>query len=480
MAEQAKRSTIFSVGYEFPGGVADSVDLESTRSLLDADIVVFESGIPHEFHKETFQGKPSLTEESSFKAKEALAHWRSEITAALEAGKLIVVFLASPQEVFAHTGERQFDGKGRNARITTVVDRLTSYEAVPIEAVIRAASGRGISAAGPLKYLATYWKEFGTDSLYEAFLESGTFTDVLLHTQAGARVVGASVLKGPGALLLLPPLRYDYKTFVRKRQDGREEWTKDALGYGKRLAAALAGIAAALRSDVDVTPPPTWASAESYRLDEEALIEAAILDRTRLLAELQTERQELKRKLADASDLRDLLYETGKPLERAILKALRLMGFLAEAFVDGKSEFDAVFTSAEGRFLGEAEGRDNRPLSIDKFSQLERNLAENFARDEVTEHAKGVLFGNGYRLTRPEDRPEEFTEKCVAGARRLGVALVRTRDLFEPARYLRRTADQAYADACRRALFDASGCTVRFPEPPSSNGAATGEVLEKC
>ena len=477
MAEKTPRFTILSVGYGFPGGQGEDIELDSRRSLLDADIVVLEPAIPHKFHTHTYQGKPRLTEESSFKAKEAVAHWKSEMQAALDAGKLIIVFLAAPEEVFVDTGDRTYSGTGRNARITTIVDGLNSYDSVPISGSVRAASGSEIRAEGPLKYLATYWKEFGNNSKYEAFLESGKFSDVLLKTAAGNRVVGAAIRKGRGALILLPPLRWDYNAFVRERKKDKQlEWTKEAIAYGKRLAGSLSSIAVALRSDADITPPPRWTSATEYRLDAEAVVESAITDKTRLMAELQTERHVLRQKLEEVSSLRALLYESGRPLERAVIEALRLMGFTGERFTNAESEFDVVFHSSEGRFLGEIEGKDSRPVNIEKFSQLERNLNEDFSRDDVTEYAKGVLFANGFRLSPVADRGEEFTEKCMTAARRLGVALVRTHDLFVPARYLQTTSDELYAAECRRAILQAAGAIVSFPSPPNSAADAPTSV----
>jgi hypothetical protein len=160
------------------------------------------------------------------------------------------------------------------------------------------------------------------------------------------------------------------------------------------------------------------------------------------------------------------LYEQGKPLESAVLEAMRLFGFDAQPFSNGESEFDGVFQSPEGRCLGEVEGRDNRPINIDKFSQLERNLQEDFAREEITEHAKGVLFGNAFRLMPINERGEFFTAKCLSASKRINAALVRTPDLFAPARYLKETPDDAYAEACRKAIFNTAGNVVSFPPPP--------------
>jgi hypothetical protein len=145
---------------------------------------------------------------------------------------------------------------------------------------------------------------------------------------------------------------------------------------------------------------------------------------------------------------------------------MEAFGFTVSHFQENTSEFDVLFESAEGRFLGEVEGKDSRPINIDKFSQLERNLQEDFAREEVTSFAKGVLFGNAYRLTAPLERQEAFTAKCFEAARRAKIALVRTSDLFEPARYLKNHNDTAYAEECRRAIRDTEGDVVIFPSVP--------------
>jgi hypothetical protein len=54
-----------------------------------------------------------------------------------------------------------------------------------------------------------------------------------------------------------------------------------------------------------------------------------------------------------------LLYEAGKPLERAVLRALKALGFKATPFTEDGSEFDAVFSAPEGRFIGEVEGKND-------------------------------------------------------------------------------------------------------------------------
>ena len=171
--------------------------------------------------------------------------------------------------------------------------------------------------------------------------------------------------------------------------------------------------------------------------------------------------------MLEAGSLRRLLYEQGKPLEDALLEALTLFGFKAEQFADGESEFDLVLISSEGRCVGEAEGKDSKPINVDKISQLERILQEDFAREEGDDFAKGVLFGDAYRLASIAKRKDFFTAKCISAAKRAKIALVRTPDIFVPAKYLKQhSKDKKYAKQCREAIFRTEGEIVAFTTTP--------------
>jgi hypothetical protein len=323
--------------------------------------------------------------------------------------------------------------------------------------------------------LGPYWKEFAEYSAYEAFIE-GKFTYALLTTKTGNKIVGAAV-RGKGSLLFLPPLRYEGERFTR--YDSKKEetyWTPEAIKFGKRLAAALAALAETLLSGCLATPPPTWVLDSAFTTPEEGVFHHVIAEVSRRISELQQKRTELALRLDEAGSIRALLCEQGKPLERAVRDALTVLGFSAVPFAESDSEFDVIFESPEGRCLGEVEGKDNKAINIDKFSQLEWNLQEGFARTDVTEYAKGVLFGNAERLKPLAERGEAFTAKRVTAAKRVRAALVRTTDLFDPVRYLRSHSDPDYAKACRQAIFSTEGDIVVFPPVPIS---VTPDVREE-
>ena len=95
-----------------------------------------------------------------------------------------------------------------------------------------------------------------------------------------------------------------------------------------------------------------------------------------------------------------------------------------------------------------------------------RNLTEYITKEEVTEPAKGVLFGNGFRLKEPQKRDCQFTKKCKSTASNSNIALVNTTDLFPIVKYLKEISDKDFMKNCREALLKTKSGVVKFPEIP--------------
>ena len=471
--------TLLTVGFELPGHGADR-RLRSDESILDGDVIVFDPDLSGYFSYSSPGRVPYVEPGVDSQIRRDLSHWREELETALRAGKTVFVFLSAVQEmppVQDHLEAMTKPFGSTFARTGAPGDQQwNNYAALPVDlGRIVPRGGREIRLAGDARELAAYWREFGPDSVYEAYLDQPIGTPVFV-TKTGSKVVGTIIPHGPGHLVLLPRLEYDLERFWEQVREGDDEdcydWTREGQAYGARLTKALLEVDRALRREAGIIPPPAWADDSAYRTPREAVLLGNLESVEASLAKLREEAAALERELSNEGSLRQLLFGTGAMLEAAILDALRAMGFTAERLAANGSEFDAVFSAAEGRFLGEAEGRDTKPISVDKLDQLERNIREDFSQRDDGTYAKGVLFGNAYRLARPDSRGDYFTEKCMAAARRSGVALVRTPDLFPVACYLRARSDLEYATACRRALLDTSGDVVRWPEVPDVPPAA--------
>lgn len=458
---------ILTIGLELASPDTQYASFQSKTSLLDWDIVFFKPQIG-EFtsYDEYFQGKPSLSDSASFQLKESCEHWRREIKQAIEAGKTVIVFLPSLQEVYVDTGQRSYSGTGRNQRTTRHVAEYNNYQALPatLSPVTATGSAMKLSARGA-DVLAPYWTEFESASQYKVILTDPKVPACLV-TRTGDKAVGALYRSksSAGTLLLLPDIDFYPDEFV-KGKGGKQTWTPAAGQFAGRMVSTVVALDKLLRTAAEVTPEPTWAAESRFALGTETTLRVQLLDAERKVEEAQRHKEQLAEELRSAGAYRGLLFEKGKPLENVIIEALRLLGFTAAPFKESDSEFDVVFESDEGRLIGEAEGKDNKAVNIDKLRQLSMNIHEDLLRENITAPAKPVLFGNGFRLQPLSERVNPFTEKCHSAAATSSTALVFTPDLFWPVQYLVSNSDTAYARACRQALLSSTG-RVAFPPPP--------------
>jgi hypothetical protein len=470
---------VLTVGLELASSDTQSASFQSKQSLLDWDIVLFKPEISDfVYSSEYYLGKPSLSDTASFHLKESCEHWRREIKQAVETGKTVLVFLPELYEVYIDTGQRSYSGTGRNQKTTRHVALYNNYETIPatLAPVSSTGSAMKLTQRGA-EEIVSFWKEFEPESKYNVLLTDPKVPACIV-TRTGDRAVGAIYRSkaSTGTLLLLPDIEFYPDGFIKEKGDKRT-WTPAASQFAVRFVAAVIALDRTLRSSGEVTPEPQWATAERYALGPEASLRQQLLEAEREVEAAQKRKESLLDELKSAGNFRALLFEKGKPLENAIIQALRLLAFTAVPFKDSSSEFDVVFESAEGRLIGEAEGKDNKAVNVDKLRQLAMNIHEDLQRDEVTNPAKPVLFGNAFRLQPVEDRGEPFTEKCCSAAAASSTALVFTPDLFVSAQYLMVQSDDQYAQRCRVALLSGVG-RVTFPAPPSP--APTSETVESA
>jgi hypothetical protein len=481
------KADIFCVGVDLPGVEFEYVPFNSGMSLLDADIVIYEPTLDYRTDSlhPTYQGLPSLSAESSVETRKSISHWHTELKTAFEAGKTVFVLLTKPIEVYAKTGTQELSGTGRSQKVIYHVSPVDSYMSLPTTfKSLTAAKGRKVKLTNDGRILAPYIKAMSDLLHYEVHYEHEK-SQTLMVTKSGDRAVASLIRGKAGSMVLLPALDFTDDDFTDYTDPYAPKWTKKALRYGHALSACLVELHKALRAGSSRTPAPDWAKSETYSLSTEIKIGKRIAEIDDRMRGLSEERRECEARKELESMPKALLYETGKPLEAAIIDALRTFGFEADHYVDEDSEFDVLFESAEGRFLGEAEGKDSSAVNIDKIQQLERNLQEDFSKDGVDEFAKGILFGNPHRLTSPDSRGELFTKKAIAAAERTGIGLVHTPDLFPLVKYLKTKNNAKFKKSIRKAFSEASGKIISFSEVPnkvrakkSAEQPPAGDVLK--
>ena len=235
-----------------------------------------------------------------------------------------------------------------------------------------------------------------------------------------------------------------------------EAWNKSAFDFAKTLTKQMIEIDKSLRNVRDLSPAPDWIANPSFLIPHLVKNQKKLNDTVKYLEE---EKAKLEKIVEQAKMPFRLLYETGLALEEAVKECLAVLGFYCNSYRDDQSEFDAIFSSPEGNFLGEITGSE-KAIDTKKVAQLIRNKGE--YASQTGGFVKCVLFGNGNRLKELDKRAEQFTKKCFMDAEREKIALIKTSDLFFVYRYLLETEDKNFAKKCRDAILEQSGI-ISFP-----------------
>lgn len=454
------KKKIISVGFNIPGYSNRFYNYNSSQSLLDADIVVFEpdfSCYPVCRTYPEFRGKPNFDENKSFRIKEDTERWKSEISTALNGGKTIFVFMARYEEVFVCTGERKTSGTGNKVHL------YNNYNFLPVDipSLVPKEGSELRPADNHHNLTATFWEGFKKHIRYECYMKE-EIEEPLFLTKTGKLPLGGLFHEGEGKLVLLPPVRYSKEKFTEWSEErGKDVWTRQAVGFGQKLVQVLQDIDRALRTET--SPLPAWI--HEYELRSEIKLTKKISSVSEEIEKLQKEEAALSDSLREERKLKDLLFETGELLENAVMQALVILGYEVEDYRDGDLQIDQVILAPapdDTRYIGETKGK-NDAIKIDAFTQLRNNIQEDFRREDIEDPAVGILFGNGFRNTDPGERKGEFSDKCIRNARESGTILVRTSDLFRVASYVRESDDKEFAEKCRRTILESKGKIVEFP-----------------
>jgi len=463
----ADKKQIFTLGYTIPTFDENQIDFYDGVSLMDADILLISPdsleprGDQVSF---TMGGGGCYNVEPSRVYIQKIAHLRKEIEDCLNAGKTVFVLLTKKEEYRLSRGV-SLDKKVQNYNTETHYN----YNFLPINAgTLTSASGKNIQFYGnPI--FSDFYEKFGKDLEYQLYIENPSGAQIIFTGKDKTKILGATYKIKNGHLVVLPFIKYDEKKFTeRKGKEKKEYWTKEATQFGKSLVKAFIDIDKALSKGGDRTPSPGWTNEADFQLAQEQILKKETENKSKEINELILQKNELLTKIDQEGKLRDLLFEKGKILESTINLALEILGYKAENYNDGNLELDHVITSPEGdRFIGEAEGKDTSAINIDKFRQLATNIQEDLQREEIEKPAVGILFGNGFRLTKPSERAEQFTAKCINTAKSSNCVLVRTTDLFRVTKYIKESNDKTFAKSCRDAIRLNMGKIVQFPNLPA-------------
>jgi len=460
------------IGFTIPSNNEnDYLSIDSFSSLSETDIAIFcpnlDSSYTSDFFYENrkYEGKELYNQESSTKIKEHIKHWNKELLNFVANGGTLFVVLCERQDFFIHTGTKDVSGTGRNQKVTNHVMPLSNYDFLPFPN-IEYHSSVGQNVLSKNSNYDELSRQFSDLLSYKVYLKSEKIPNATFSTKKGDKILGANLKMKEGYLIFIPDINLDTKEHTNfDEKEDSEHWNEEGLKRGKIFVNCLVQIDKVLRSHQIKSPKPDWINRQEYELQEVFATRKAIQENTKEIEFRTEQNKELFLVLEEQESLKDLLFETGKQLENAVIKALKILGYSAENYDDGELELDQIIISPEGdRFIGECEGKESKAIDVTKFRQLLDGLNADYEREEVREKAYGLLFGNPERQIKPADRTLDFTQKCKTGANREKIGLIRTSDLFEICRYIQENNDTKFASKCRQVIKNQLGKVIVFPE----------------
>jgi len=437
---------------------------------MDADLILFDPRIPYYERSQvgngTYLGKTCYGEHGSFQLIEDMKHWNKELSNAVKAGKTVFLLLNSKEEFFLDSGTRSYSGTGKNRSTTINVNIGHNYKFLPFDiGVITSANGKHILSSGNSLFQPIF-EQFKDNWEYRVYLDNLPQCTTIFTGKDKSKALGAIFKKGAGNFVVLPYLEYDYDKFTEFKEN-KKYWTEDAIKFGGKLLQRLLEIDIGFTQETTTTPEPDWVKTTKYQSRKEKKLLNEISKREKQIEKIKDDNKELHKLLLEEQLFKGLLYEKGKPLEIAVIKALKKLGYEAENYNDGEIELDQVILSPEKvRYIGECEGKDSKAINITKLRQLIDSLNADFDRDEVEEKAFGIVFGNPERLKPPNKRKLGFTKKCKTGANREKIALIKTVDLFKIILYLAESNNDNFKKKCRDTIHASLGKIVKFPAIP--------------
>ncbi|MBI4963524.1 MAG: hypothetical protein HY913_09635 [Desulfomonile tiedjei] len=405
---------------------------EDEHTWADADILVI--------------APPALTDLfrlGGFQAKSILERRRKEVEGLLMRGKLVCTYLL-PYET-QRSKEPPYPDLHSPGPF-----RATNYDWLPqsqftenLTTALVPGRGYAIDLVEANHPFAAYFRAFQKQLVYEACLTTG------------AKIIGEVFLKNKAG---------NFVGFTWKVHRGRIVFLPRSLEYVDpvKLINVLVEGARPYLTDNFRTPAPDWT--KSFLVPGEAEILASIESVEKERALIEAKLGALTEDKNELAEFRGLLYEQGRSLEEVVLRALNLMGFAADRFRQDDMEHDVVMESNEGRALAEVEGKDRKPINVDKIDQLSRVVDEDF--NERGDYSHGVLIGNPFRLVPLDQRGEPFTEKARKAAERKQFGLLTTAELFKAVvKILENPEEEDFKLGCRKAILETKGKEVVFPSP---------------
>lgn len=400
------QSTI-SLDFLFADERVDSTHYGSSWTLLDYDIAIWHptsllnnyKGTGLYDTETTFQGLPSLSDDSSAELLRDTTRRRAEMAQFLDLGRTLIIFVPPPQPFFCGTGKKEHSGTGKNRRTTRIVDEMDLEQlAFPFDIKLTRAAGAKMRLVGGEPF-ASFWRTHRERFYYEAHMELESDAVVVIEGTEYPVASVARVEKG-GLVLLLPQLDLAEAPFMDDDSEAAVASEKKRSKVEAQLLDGLFDLVAAYQKTSGDFSMPEWAGQVVLPQEQDAL--DGVSKTQGQLAKLEKKLTTQRAALSTIQERKLLLVGTGVALEAVCGQAFEALGFKVETGPPGGA--DLILRDGSKVAVVEVKGKTKTAAKADA-SQL-----EGWVTDYELEHGvqpKAILVATAWRDTPLADRPDE-------------------------------------------------------------------------
>jgi len=346
------KKIIKSIGIHIPSiDEKHHLKIDSFSSLSETDIAIFSPNLKTTSYSNysnnrsvEIQGRKLYNKESSAKIFDHINHWTRELVNFVEKGGTLVIVLCTKENFAVHYKET-IAGTKKKPQINQEVIPLSNYDYLPFKGIefIEAIGDKVSSSSNISKELHR-----SLDGLfnYKVHIKSGNKLKPIFTTKNKDKALGFALKLKEGFLILLPNIIFeDYRHY---NGNSNYSWDNEGIKWGNIFVKNLIEISKNIRKKPKGSPTPTWINQEQFNLKNAENSKKVIAVNNSTIEKIKEENNTLKSSLIEEERLKDLLFETGKPLEAVVIKALQILGYKAENYDDGELELDQIITSPEG------------------------------------------------------------------------------------------------------------------------------------
>lgn len=400
------------------------IRLSDSDTILECDMLILELEWLFDEYETSgnYNGISELTTYASSQITIDMKKRKSEVLEFLNSGKPIIVINGNDEYRYRYTGEKQYSGTGRNARVTTIVKDIHPYEILPVK--INSLKLEGTCVSLKNKRIENFYNKYAENFKYLTIYDKIDKDKLLMNVKDTEKAISFFETIQNGMLLFLPSLNFQNLT-KEKGQKLEKQYFDD-----------IYALCNTLKNCEDISLPEY---SKNFLLPTEELMLNDIESEKVNLIKLQQSIENKDKILKEKQQNKIIFTGSGTVLEKKVVDELEQIGFQILKYDENSKDEDIVISYNNKIAVVEVKGVDGSATEKHTSQTVKWKSMYHIEHDILP---KGILIVNAFRNRELNQRQETFPTQMVKYATQQEICLLTTIQLFNINCYLKQYPDK--------------------------------------